>query len=52
LSVIDTQTLLRLVFGAAGASAYLVLALVVLRAEGRGRCARRCSRRRRCRRLG
>jgi hypothetical protein len=34
LSVIDTQTLLRLVFGAAGASAYLVLALVVLRAEG------------------
>jgi AraC-like DNA-binding protein len=32
--VIDGQILLRLVFGAAGASAYLVLALVALRAEG------------------
>jgi AraC-like DNA-binding protein len=32
--VIDTTTMLRLVFGAAGASAYLVLALVVVRAEG------------------
>ena len=30
----DTQLLLRVVFGAAGASAYLVLAFVVLRAEG------------------
>jgi AraC-like DNA-binding protein len=32
--VIDSHTMLRLVFGAAGASAYLVLALVVMRAEG------------------
>jgi AraC-like DNA-binding protein len=32
--VIETETMLRLVFGAAGASAYFVLALVVLRAEG------------------
>ena len=32
--MIDTTTMLRLVFGAAGASAHLVLALVVARAEG------------------
>ena len=32
--MIDSQLMLRLVFGAAGASAYLVLTLVALRAEG------------------
>lgn len=32
--MIDNQSMLRLIFGAAGASAYLVLALVVVRAHG------------------